>query len=172
MKKSVKTVLIIIASVLITCVIFIAIMAVVISNVELKFEFNLFKEDPIAEENFDEDILDFLEASNIINPKDTYKKYDRDIGLFGPEGEKRYVYYRENGSYYYVEINQLFYYGNGEFMGYNYRSGEVFYLISVQDCEYNESAQSMDERITQTIGDVDKYIVSGEKDNYKIMECE
>lgn len=172
MKKSVKISLIVIASIVLTCVMFVAFFAVAISNVDFKFEFNLFNDDPDAEENLDEEVLGFLETSDIIKSEDAYKNYDRDIGLFGPEGDKRYVYYRENGSYYYVEINQLSYTVSGEYSGYSYKPGEVFYLIHIQDCEYNGSAESMDERITQTIGDIDKYIVSGEKNNYMIMECE
>ncbi len=33
-----------------------------------------------------------LKENNIINSNDIYVAYDRDIGLFGFEGDKRYIY--------------------------------------------------------------------------------
>ena len=123
-----------------------------------------------GEEITDENILYFLKENKIITSYDIYIAYDRDIGNLGPEGDKRYIYKRENGSYYYVEISPLSYTSDGEYLGYNYKANEVFYRIDIQDCDYNEKAEYMDERISDVFGDISYYIVRESKNNLKLMK--
>jgi hypothetical protein len=53
-------------------------------------------------------------------------------------------------------------------LGYNYKADEVFYRIDIQDCDYNEDAEYMDERISEVLGNTSNYIVSGQKNNFKL----
>lgn len=163
MKKSIKIGLIIVIfiTILITAMIF------VFSNIKIKTSLN--NQESSYEQITDENILTFLKENNIINSNDIYIAYDRDIGIFGPEGDKRYIYKRENESYYYVEISPLSYTSEGEYWGYTYNANEVFYKIDIQDCNYNEDAKYMDEYISDIFGDISYYIVSGSKNNFKLM---
>lgn len=161
MKKSIKiglTVFILIA-LLGAAIIF------VFSNIKISLNTQKTSEEQIV----DEDIISFLKENDIINSSDIYIDYDSDIGLLGPEGNKKYIYERNNGTYYYVEISQLTYTSNGEYMGYTYSANEVFYLIHIQDCEYNPVAEYMDERILEVYGELSYYIVSGAKNNFKLI---
>lgn len=163
MKKSIKIGLIIVIFIviLLTSIIF------VFSNIEIKTSLNNPKSR--YEQITDEDILSFLKDNNIINSNDIYINYDRDIGLLGPEGNKRYIYKRENESYYYIEISQLSYTSGGKYLGYAYKANEVFYEIDIQDCNYNKDAEFMDERISEVLGNTSNYIVSGTKNNFKLI---
>ena len=163
MKKSIKIGLIIVIfiTILITAMIF------VFSNIKIKTSLN--NQESSYEQITDENILTFLKENNIINSNDIYITYDRDIGIFGPEGDKRYIYKRENESYYYVEISPLSYTSEGEYWGYTYNANEVFYKIDIQDCNYNEDAEYMDEYISDIFGDISYYIISGSKNNFKLM---
>ena len=136
MKKSIKIGLIIVIfiPILITAIIF------VFSNIKIKPSLN--NQESSYEQITDENILTFLKENNIINLNDIYIAYDRDIGIFGPEGE---------------------------YFGYTYNSNEVFYKIDIQDCNYNEYAEYMDEYISDIFGDISYYIVSGTKNNFKLM---
>ena len=162
MKKSVKIVLII----LMLFIILALGMIYVLTNIEIKSSFS--NPDATNEQTTDEDILSSLKENNIINSNDIYVAYDRDIGLFGPEGDKRYIYKKDDGTYYYVKISSLSYTQDGEYNGYNYKANEVFYVIDIQDCEYNQSANYMDERILEVHGEISYYIVSGSKKNLAI----
>ena len=161
MKKSIKiglTVFILIA-LLGLAIIF------VFSNIEIKTSLN--NQETGEEQIADEDILSFLKENNIINSSDVYIDYDRDIGLFGPEGNKKYIYERNNGTYYYVEIGKISYTTDGEYSGYTYKAYEVFYRIDIQDCNYDET---IDERISDVFGNTSNYIVSGQKNNFKLTQ--
>ncbi len=162
MKKSIKISLIvfILIAILVAAIIF------VFSNIEIKTSLN--NQESSKEQITDEDIISFLKYNNIINSSDIYINYDRDIGLFGPEGNQKYIYERENGTYYYVEIGKCSYTTAGEYLGYNYKADEVFYRIDIQDCDYNEDAEYMDERISEVLGNTSNYIVSGQKNNFKL----
>ena len=164
MKKSIKISLIvfILVAILVAAIIF------VFSNIEIKTSLN--SQESSKEQITDEDIISFLKYNNIINSSDIYINYDRDIGIFGPEGDKKYVYKRENETYYYIEISKLSYTTAGEYSGYNYKADEVFYRIDIQDCDYNEDAKSMDERISEVLGNTSTYIVSGQKNNFKLTQ--
>lgn len=144
----------------------------VFSNIEIKTSSNNqpLNEEGITDrtETIDEYILFFLKENTIINPNDVYITYDRDIGLFGPEGHKRYIYKRENESYYYVEICPLSYASDGKYLGYTYKAKEVFYEIDIQDCDYNHDAEYMDERISDMLGDISYYIVSGTNNSFQL----
>ena len=160
MKKSIKISLI--------AVILIAILVVtMILNINIKTSLN--NQVSNDEQIIDEEILSFLKDNNIINFNDIYINYDRDIGNWGPEGNKKYIYEKENGTYYYVEISPLSYTSSGEYLGYNYNANEVFYKIDIQDCNYNEDAEFMDERISEVLGNTSNYIVSGTKNNFKLI---
>ena len=163
MKKSIKIGLIIV----IFITILIPAMIFVFSNIKIKTSLN--NQESSYEQITDENILTFLKENNIINSNDIYIAYDRDIGIFGPEGDKRYIYKRENESYYYVEISPLSYTSEGKYWGYTYNANEVFYKIDIQDCNYNEDAEYMDEYISDIFGDISYYIVSGSKNNFKLM---
>lgn len=163
MKKSIKIGL----SVFILIALLGAAIIFVFSNIEIKTSLNTQKTS--EEQIVDEDIISFLKENNIINSSDIYTDYDRDIGLWGPEGNKKYIYERNNKTYYYVGIRPLTYTSNGEYMGYNYNANEVFYLIHIQDCEYNPVAKYMDERILEVYGELSYYIVSGAKNNFKLI---
>lgn len=143
-------------------------MIYVLMNIEIKS--SLSNHETNNGQTIDEDILSFLKKINVINSNDIYVAYDRDIGLLGPEGDKRYIYKRDNGTYYYVEISSLSYTKDGEYSGYNYEANEVFYKIDIQDCEYNQAAESMDERILEVYGEISYYIVSGSKNNLEIIQ--
>lgn len=164
MKKSAKIGLVI----LILFVILAVAMIYVLMNIEIKS--SLSKRGTNNEQTTDEDILSFLKENNIINSNDIYVAYDRDIGPWGPEGNKRYIYKKDNGSYYYIEISSLSYTKNGEYRGYNYETNEVFYKVGIQDCEYNQVAKFMDERILEVNGEISYYIVSGSKNNLEIRQ--
>lgn len=164
MKKSVKIGLLI----LMLFVILALAMIYVLANIEIKS--SLSNQGTNNGQTTDEDILSSLKENNIINSNDIYVAYDRDIGLFGPEGDKRYIYKKDNGTYYYVEISSLSYTDDGEYSGYNYEANEVFYKIDIQDCEYNQAAESMDERILEVHGEISYYIVSGSKNNLEVSQ--
>lgn len=163
MKKSIKISLIvfILIAILIAAIIF------VFSNIEIKT--SLINQESSKEQITDEDIISFLKSNNIINLNDIYINYDSDIGLFGPEGNKKYIYAKENGTYYYVEISPLSYTSGGKYLGYAYKANEVFYKIDIQDCNYKEDAEYMDECISDMFGDISYYIVSGTKNNFKLI---
>lgn len=164
MKKSIKISLIVF---ILIVILVIAIILFVFSNIEIKTSLN--NQESSDEQITDENIITFLKENNIINSNDIYIAYDRDIGIFGPEGDKRYIYKRENESYYYVEISPLSYTSDGEYWGYTYNANEVFYRIDIQDCNYNEDAEYMDECISDMFGDISYYIVSGTKNNFKLI---
>ncbi len=167
MRKGVKICLIVSVSVTILITILIAAIIFIFSNVEVKISLN--KQEPSTTDQItDDDILAFLESVDIINENDVYINYDRDIGLFGPEGNKRYIYRRVDESHYYVEISRLSYSSYREISGYEYKPYEVFYKIYIQDCRYNIYSESMDERILERLGDSNKYIVSGKKNDFKL----
>ncbi len=170
MRKSIKICLIGSISVIVLFSIFIATILLVVSDVEIKVSEDIGT--PSVEQTTDDDILAFLESVAIISEDDVYINYDRDIGLFGPEKDKRYIYQRENESYYYIEISPLSYSSYGEYCGYEYKPNEVFYRIDIQDCIYNTNAESMDERISEKLGDTYTYIVNGEKGNYNLNTSE
>jgi hypothetical protein len=120
----------------------------------------------------DEDILDFLrDEGGLIGEKDTYIRYDRDIGLFGGEGPKRYVFQKASGSYYYVSVTPLRYSGSGDYCGYQYEADEVFYLIKIQSCRINGNADSMDTVIAQEYGALRRFIVSGPKGSFVLHKA-
>ena len=166
MKRSTKICLIASISVIVLISIFIATVIFIVSNIKIKVSED--KETQSTEQATDNDILAFLESVDIISEDDIYINYDRDIGLFGPENDKRYIYQRANDSYYYIEISPLSYSSHGEYYGYEYEPDEVFYRIDIQDCGYNKNAESMDERISEELGDTCSYIINDEKGNYKI----
>ncbi|MBE6735234.1 MAG: hypothetical protein E7563_07850 [Ruminococcaceae bacterium] len=166
MNKVLKIFLIVFASLLVVVSLLIGALFLFITNVEIRF--NPHKQETVAEQVVDQDILDYLITADVIGEDDVYINYDRDIGLFGPEGDKSYIYRREDNSYYYVEVCQLAYSSRGEYLGYEYEPHEVFYRIDVQDCRYNLNSESMDERIAERLGDKSIYIVSGEKDNFEL----
>lgn len=131
--------------------------------------FGIVHQGSIYEQASDEQILIFLKRNNLIGPNDVYMAYDRDIGLFGLEGPKRYIYEREDKSYYYVEISPMCYTAEGDYMGYVHKPYEIFYLVEIQNCAYDPEAKSVDVRITGRYGRKAYYIVSRVKGGFKLM---
>lgn len=170
MRKGIKIFLIISISVAVLMTLLISTVTFFITNIEIKFFPD--KQEPSIEQTADEDILAFLQSEDVINKNDVYINYDRDIGLFGPEGDKRYIYRRDDMSCYYVEIGQLEFSSHGEFCGYDYKPNEVFYSVIIQDCRYNINAESMDERILDWLGDKRKYIISTSKNDFVLHIAE
>lgn len=124
------------------------------------------------EEITDQDILDFLKEKNVIKQNDVYKDFHRDVGILGTAGNPYYyIYEREDGSYYYVLVEEYSPRNdtNDIDIEYTYKANETYYQIYIQDCIYNEDAEYVDERITEVFGNTIKYIVTGEKGNFELI---
>lgn len=161
MKKSTKIILGVVIA-----IIFICVLLLIVFNG--KFSSN--SQEASKVEGIDKDILLFLKKSNVISKEDKYQDYDQDIGINGAEGSKRYIYERNDKTYYYVAITKLSYSGNGNYGEYSYKSGEIFYKIEIQDCKYNPNAESIDKRILNERGEFSFYVVSGEKKDFKLTK--
>lgn len=132
-------------------------------NINISLDSNDEKEKNIS----DETILKFLKEENIINSQDIYKTTYSEIGLYGIE-DKEYVYEKNNNSYYVVDIDDYTYASAGEYQGYSYDANEIFYVIKIQDCNYNESVESIDETISERYGQIEYYIISNKNNNLKL----
>ena len=116
----------------------------------------------------DDNILAFLKTNNVINNDDTYMGVDQDIGIFGKEGNKRYVYKQADNEFYYIEISECHFGNEGEFYGYKYKADETFYFITVMQCNYNDDAEFVSDVVTKVYGEETHYIVSGTDDNLQL----
>jgi len=163
MKKSLKICLI----TLIIVIIFSLVIIFLFKNIKVKSSLN--NHDNSSSEVYkNENIMSFLKEKNAIKSDDIYMGYDRDIGIFGPEGNKKYVYKRSSETYYYIEIMELSYTVEGNYLGYSYKPNEIFYRLDIQDCTYNESAEYMDNVILEEVGVITSYIVSEQNGNLEL----
>lgn len=134
----------------------------------VKIKSNLDNNDSQNTSNIDDNILVFLKEQNVINSQDIYKSTYSEIGLYGA-GDKEYIYERNDGSYYVIDIDSFSYSKAGDYRGYSYEAYETFYVVKIQDCDYNEDAKYIDQTISKRDEEIDYYIISNKDNNFELI---
>ncbi|MDD3206417.1 MAG: hypothetical protein PHS74_11895 [Lachnospiraceae bacterium] len=128
-------------------------------------------EEAESKDEIDQKIMDTMSAYGIIGANDAYLNYTYSVGIFGAEGDKKYIYKQRARKYYFVEITRMMYDSEVERGGHQFDANEVFYSISVESCRYNAKAEYSSEYISYYYHNPRYYLAIVQEDGtYKIIE--
>ncbi len=116
-----------------------------------------------------ETIFELFLEEHIVSDTDKYLEYHCVPGLFGVvDVDKDYIFEREDGSWYYFYFSKGLCDEEKEIYGHLFEPNETYYYIELQDCIYDETAESVDEKITERIGDTFCYLAYWEDEELRL----